>query len=119
MAIIRFLSSLGVRCVLPGVCQAAGLDHDRASPEFLLFALGNRFRDHSRRLGEALQNSVERAWHTLEIALAGESWWSRVKGTLGNTEDQVFARQVRTFLDASPLPELAGKDNFREACHAE
>src|SRR5262245_18023839 len=110
MAIVRFLSSLSIRCVIPGVCQAAGLDVEKASPDFLLFAIGSRFRDHSQRLGEALQHSVERSWHALELALAGDSWWQRVKGVLGNREDQVFAQQVRVFLEASPMPELAGKN---------
>src|SRR5438046_1831970 len=119
MAIVRFLSSLTLRTVLDGVCESAGLNPDKAGPEFVAFALTARFRDHSHRLAEALRKSVERGWSAVEVALAGDSWWQRVKGVLGQREDQVLAQQIRAFVEASELPELAGKTNFREACLTE
>jgi serine/threonine protein kinase len=63
-----------------------------------------------------LRESVERSWSALEVALAGDTWWSRIKGSLKKKEDQVFSQQVRAFLDTAPLPELASKVQFREAC---
>ncbi len=116
MGVVRFLSSLTFRGVLPGVCEALGVEAAKAGPEIVFAVLSTRFRDHSQRITEALQESVNRSWSALEVALAGDSWWKRVKSTLGRSEDQVFAGQVRAFLDAAPLPELTGKDSFRLAC---
>src|SRR5262245_30837347 len=119
MAIVRLISSLTLRTVLGGVCESAGLNPDRATPDFIAFALTARFRDHSQRVGDALQQSVERGWSAVEIALAGDSWWQRVKGLLGQREDAVFAQQIRAFVEASEPAELAGKTRFREGCLAE
>ena len=86
-----------------GLAQAFG-----DGVESLIDLAGERFTDHSRALARALADANERAWQALEIALAGDSWWDRVKGLLGRREDQALAGQVRAFLDAAPLPELTG-----------
>src|ERR1022692_252809 len=49
-------------------------------------------------------------------ALAGDSLWDRCKVLIARSEDQAFAQQVRAFLDAAPLRELAGKKAFRQKC---
>src|SRR5207302_1417239 len=52
----------------------------------------------------------------LEVALAGDSWWDRVKAVLAKGDEQAFRRQVRAFLDAAPLASLPGPgDEFRKA----
>src|SRR5207253_1937665 len=57
-----------------------------------------------------------RAWKALELALAGDTFWERCKVKLARSEDQEFRRQVRAYLDAVPLPELANKTRFRQQC---
>src|SRR5205814_965168 len=74
--------------------------------------LDERFGDGSQRLLTAIRKANERAWKALEIALAGESLWTR----LGHAEDRAFRQQVRTFLDNVLLPELTGRDEYRGNC---
>ena len=116
MGIVQHLSTLAAGPVLKGACEAVGLALTDTPADKLGDALAGLVKDHSQRLGEALRKANERAWRTLEVALAGDSWWQRVKGALGRKEDQALAAQVRAFLDATPLPELQGKTNYREAC---
>src|SRR5262249_60301459 len=77
--------------------------------------LVQRFSDHSRRLDEALRAASDRAWRTLELALAGPSWWQRCQTLLSSAEQQSFRRQVQALLDATPLHGLAAcGPEFRE-----
>ena len=116
MSILLNLSTLAAGPVLKVVCEAAGLALTDTPADKLAGALAARFKDHSHRLGEALRRANERAWQALEVALAGDSWWQRVKGALGRKEDHALAGQIRAFLDATSLPDLQGKTNYREAC---
>ena len=60
----------------------------------------------------ALNNANEKAWNTLQIALAGESFLS-----LTAKEDRNFARQMRDFLDyAATLQEFEETADFRQRC---
>ena len=79
-----------------------------AAADFLI----ERFTDHSQRLNRALQEANDLAWRSLEIALDGETLWTRVD----RSEDKAFRQQVRAFLDGAPLVELAGKTEFRKQC---
>lgn len=74
------------------------------------------FTDQGQALLQALRIASDRTWKALEIALAGESWWAQVKAALSNKEHQAFAGQVRDFLNAVPLPELANHIEFRKQC---
>jgi hypothetical protein len=113
MSIFTSLSSLALRQVVDGACAALGV---KESSEAVVGFLTERFTDHSQRLARALQQANDNAWKALEIALAGESLWERCKATVARAEDRAFAQQVRAFLDATPLPELAGKAAFRQKC---
>src|SRR5262249_36109634 len=81
-----------------------GLEAGAAAGDAVVRFLGDRFSDHSARLTTALQTANAHAWRSLEVALAGESWWDRVKSALGRREDQAFREQVQAFLRAAPLP---------------
>src|SRR6202011_5959743 len=70
MGIVQHLSALALGPAVKTACDAAG---------GLAAALAARFKDNSQRLGQALARANERAWQTLEVALAGDSWWQRVK----------------------------------------
>jgi tetratricopeptide (TPR) repeat protein len=104
MRIVVYLSDLALR-QLPG--ESAGA---------VLGFLRDRFSDRGRRLLEALRTSQARAWRALEIALAGPSWWDSLRAVLVRREEQELGREIRSFLDAAPLPELAGKTHFRRQC---
>jgi serine/threonine protein kinase len=113
MSLFLSLSSLALRQVVDGACAALGV---KDSGEAVVGFLTERFTDHSQRLTRALQAANDNAWKALEIALAGDSLWEKCKGLAARAEDRAFARQVRAFLDATPLPELAGKATFRQKC---
>lgn len=64
--------------------------------------------DQSKVLARALARSNQRAWKTLEMALAGESFWDRVKERFSRAEEQAFLQEIRQLLLAVELP--GGKD---------
>jgi hypothetical protein len=77
----------------------------------------SRFADPSQKLGNALRTARDRAWQALEIALAGDSWWQRCQVLFSSGDTRAFRRQVRAFLDASPLAGLPGQGpEFRDEC---
>ena len=96
MSIVRSLSILALRQAAAGACQTLGLIGIDAAAEFLK----GRFTDNSRLLSQALQGAAAKAWQSLEIALAGESLWTRLTD---RAEDKAFREQVRAFLDSQPL----------------
>ena len=103
MGVIQLLSSFTIR-------QVAG-DADGGLTQLL----DERFGDGSQRLMVAIRHANERAWKALEIALAGETLWTR----LARPEDRAFRQQIRTFLDNVTLPQLTGRDDFRRDCLCE
>jgi serine/threonine protein kinase len=107
MGIIRSLGDVALKQVLG------------EGAEKVLTLVRGRFTDQGQRVLEALYKADQRAWQTLEIALAGTSWWDQAKKSLAPREDQAFARELQSFLDATPLGELAGKAQFRERCLGE
>ena len=119
MSILIHLSTFALRHVVDGACSRIGLENlserigDVMSDKVVDF-LTARFIDHSQRLKEALEKSNKRTWKSVEIALAGDSFWERCKVLTSRAEDKAFGAQVRTFLDATPLPALAGKTKFRQ-----
>jgi hypothetical protein len=117
MLIVQQLSALAVRQVVGGVCQAAGVESGPAAVETIVGLLVNRFTDHSQRLLLALQRANERAWRALEVALAGDSWWDRIKISLARREDLGFREQVSAFLQSTPLAGLPSHgEEFRQQC---
>ena len=105
MFILQTLSAMALQPLISGACQFLGADDpsegtmERGLAEALPF-LGDRLSDQSQRLTKALHAANERAWRTLEIALAGESLWTRLTA---RAEDKAFRSQVRAFLDSQPL----------------
>src|SRR5262249_15197018 len=74
----------------------------------------------STRLTAALQKASANAWRTLGLALAGDSWWDKVKVMLARREDQAFSEQVSAFLQATPLAGLLGHGpEFRQRALSE
>jgi serine/threonine protein kinase len=110
------LATLVLRKLVVGACTAVGVGEAGEAAIAVVGFLKERFTDHSQRLIVALQHANERAWRALELSLAGESL---LKTVTARAEDMAFARQVRAFLDATPLPEPTGKPEFRQHCLTE
>src|SRR5437763_848628 len=120
MPMLQQLSTLALKPLLDGACQALGLAGGGAATERVVAFLTERFTDHSQRLNQALSQASDRAWQALELALAGDSWWDRIKVGMARREDQQFREQVRAFLDATPLGNLASHGpEFRQQCQRE
>ena len=73
-----------------GVARATG----GASADGVVRFLNDRLSDQSLRVAEALSGSADRAWKTLEVALAGES----VLNVADRADDKAFREQVRLFV---------------------
>lgn len=106
MAIVQQLSVVAVRTLFEGFCRSIGFEAGASASEAAVRFLGSRFTDHSARLTEALRRATAHAWRALELSLAGDSWWERVKVTLARKEDQAFREQVGAFLRTTPLAGL-------------
>jgi serine/threonine protein kinase len=101
--LVQDLSVFALSHLLPygGEAVAAAIEH-----------LRERFTDQSQRLSRTLQDANDRAWRTLEIALAGES----LRNWLDRSEDKAFREQMRVFLNAGYFAEFADKTAFRKEC---
>jgi serine/threonine protein kinase len=116
MLIVQNLAGFALQQLLGGACEATGLKLGKGAVDGVVGYLTRPFIDHSQRLSKALQKANLQTWTTLEIALAGESWWQRCKDVLVSGDQKAFRQQVQTFLEATPLPFLTGKTQFRQQC---
>src|SRR5438105_3698536 len=115
MGITQTLCALTLKHVVGDACSAVGCSGPAAVDGVVGF-LSRRFIDHSQALMTALEHANERAWKALEIALAGDSLWDRVKLTFSSGDDKAFREQLRPFLNSCPLAELNGREQFRQDC---
>jgi TPR repeat protein len=125
MAILSGLCCFALKPLVEGACDCVGVglvaeplissagDLAGHSLDKVVDFLHRRFQDESQELFAALRSSNDQAWQSLEIALAGESFW----GFLSDRTDRAFREQVRRFLDLVPLP-IAAEDqaDFRRQC---
>ncbi len=120
MSLLPDLSFMALRPLMSSLLEKAGEVTDailQQNPSSIVQSaaafLVARLNDASKKLPEALRRSADRAWRSLEVALAGESWWTRLRD---RGEDKAFRQQVRLFLDARAL-DLCGRDEaFRQRC---
>ncbi len=125
MAVLSGLCSFALKPLVEGVCAGLGLGLvaeplAQAAGELAEGSVGRvvdflhrRIRDESQELFAALRSAHERAWQSLEVALAGESFWS----FLSERTDQAFRDQVRRFLDHVPLPPaVRDQADFMKRC---
>src|SRR4051794_2492642 len=116
MSVIATLSALAFRPLINTAADFLNVPLDDKATENVAGTVANllhsRFVDSSRKMSEALRRASDQAWRALEVALAGETLWSR----LGRADDKVFRHQVRLFLDgvrdSLPLPPA----DFRACC---
>ncbi|MGL4555624.1 MAG: hypothetical protein ACRC33_31020, partial [Gemmataceae bacterium] len=106
MSAVQNLSALAVRSLFEGFCSSIGFPAGPAAADAATKFLGSRFTDHSQKVSAALGRATDGAWRALELALAGDSWWDKVKASLARREDQAFREQVNAFLRSTPLANL-------------
>lgn len=110
MALLDKLYLFALKQMLPGAAGAIVGEFGGEIVEAVGSFLEKRLKDDSRRVTAALESANERAWKTLEIALAGESLWN----LFDPAEDRALRQQIREFLDALPPGQLPAEgDVFR------
>src|SRR5262249_45693792 len=102
-SVAQHLSVLALRSVFEGAAKLAGMAAGAGAADSVTGFLGARFTNHSGRLLAALQKANAAAWRAFEVALAGDSWWERIKVGLARKEDRTLREQVTVFLEATPL----------------
>ena len=120
MSLVQCLSTLAMRPLAEGACRSIGMTAGAMVADKTMKLLIERFTDQSQRLTVALTESQERAWRTLEMALAGDSFWQRCKGVLQKGEDvalQSHFKQVLAGLDRRITGD--NPDSFRQDCLTE
>jgi hypothetical protein len=103
MSALLKLSTLAVRGLVFGACQAVGVEAGEKAVEPVSRFLGDRFRQQGQRLMRALEKANDRAWNALEFALAGSSLWQRCTSLFGRPDEKAFREQLRLFLDSLPV----------------
>ena len=76
MGIMNHLAGFTLRELVGGVCHVLGISLAAEGAAKVTDFLQHRFSDRSLELLDALKAANERAWRSLEVALAGESFWS-------------------------------------------
>jgi serine/threonine protein kinase len=78
--------------------------------------LGDQVNDRSQALNKALLAANDRAWHALEVALAGEGLFS----FFSKAEDRGLREQMRKFIESMPMPaEMASRPRLKSLILAE
>ncbi|MGE3804961.1 MAG: protein kinase [Gemmataceae bacterium] len=116
MAIFQKLSLLAVRQVVLGAAQSVGLVAVTEISERVFNFLVQRFSDHSLRLVKALETANDRAWQTLTISLAGDTFFSRCRLWMAPREEQAFRSQVRALLEEMGPQDPEQAARYRQAC---
>src|SRR5262249_14391446 len=120
MSALQKLSALAFKGMVFGACQAIGLEAGSKAVDPVTRFLGDRFGQQEEKLLRILAKVHDRAWNTLELALAGESLWSRCTAIFGRGPEKPSREQVRAFLDSLPADLLdAEGPTFRQAALAE
>src|SRR5687767_9076462 len=99
MSVLLNLSTLALREAVGGACRHCGVGHAVDSVLKVTAFLRNHFHDHSDRLTKALRSANKRAWQTLELALAGDSFWERCKSLIASGEDKRFKLELQKHLE--------------------
>ena len=102
MNLVLRIGGLALQQFSAKVCATLGLEFGSEAAAKVTDFFAQRFTNHSERLLKALQTANERAWRTLEFALAGDSLWDRLTGPLARADDKDFRAKLRRLLDEQP-----------------
>jgi hypothetical protein len=106
MGVFTRLSMFALAPLVSGACRAVGLSAAGDGLSVVARFLSDRLSDQSLRVSDALKGAADRAWRTLELALAGES----VVAVADRADDRAFREQVRLFLLAAQCDGRATAD---------
>ncbi|HYH69533.1 MAG TPA: WD40 repeat domain-containing protein [Urbifossiella sp.] len=116
---MRVLARLSVFALAPlvgGVCRATGVAVAAEGASAVARFLADRLSDQSLRVAAALRDAADRAWTTLDRALAGES----ALAVADRAEDRAFREQLRLFVLAAQTDGRATADpGFVPRCRTE
>jgi len=116
---MRVLARLSVFALAPlvgGVCRATGVAIAAEGASAVARFLADRLSDQSLRVAAALRDAADRAWTTLDRALAGES----AVAVIDRAEDRAFREQLRLFVLSAQTDGRATADpGFVPRCRAE
>lgn len=116
MSVFSRVSLFAIGPLISTACKAVGLSAASEGVSAVARLLSDRVSDQSRRVVAALSDASVRAWRTLELALAGESFTT----ALDRAEDKAFREQVRLFLLNAQFDGRAAADgDFVPRCLAE
>src|SRR5205823_5043256 len=97
MGVFTRLSMFALAPLVSGACRAVGLSAAGDGLSVVARFLSDRLSDQSLRVSDALKAAADRAWRTLELALAGEP----VVAVADRADDRAFREQVRLFVLAA------------------
>jgi len=103
MRMVEALSTISLRPLLDGAAPPAAEFWGRQWPD--------------NRLRALLERVADRAWRSLEVAVAGPAWWERCKILLRPGEDTAIGERVQVFLDSAAVADTPalGADWRRKA----
>lgn len=91
-----FLAKAAIQTVAESIGAPLGLHDTGKVAGDVTNWLVNHFSDPSKKLPQALNDSIDKSWQVLEMALEGETFWQRVTAS-GQLKG--FAEQVRHFIE--------------------
>jgi hypothetical protein len=94
MNLLSRVSLFALGPLVSGACRAVGVAVASEGITAVSRFLKDRFSDQSLRVVAALADASERAWRSLELALAGES----LATAADRADDRAFREEVRLFL---------------------
>ena len=116
MNILSRVSLFALGPLVGTACRVVGVAAASETAAAVTRFLAARLTDQSLRVTDALAGASERAWRTLELALAGES----VLTALDRANDKAFREQVRLFLLSAQFDGRAARDaEFVSRCLCE
>ncbi len=77
-------------------------------------ALDQHFSDHGQALPKALRRANDRAWQSLSVALAGDSFLTQVQVFFASGDTKGVAQQIKVFLESDCFP--GTPPDFRKRC---
>ncbi len=118
MDIMLGLSTLAVSSLVFGTAGVGGIDSGGLAIQTMVDLLRSRFGSQGSRLVTALRRANQRAWRTLEMALAGDSFWQRCRTVLTSADEKALRRELQAYFQALQLPQ-ADPTRFCRQCVAE
>lgn len=104
MSVFFNLSTLAIRDLVLGTAGVGGLEYGLMAVSAVAEALHRRFVPEQNRLAQALLVANQRAWQTLELALAGDSFWQRCRSVWASADQKALRDELQAHIQSLRLP---------------